>query len=1035
MPAISTLSSPGVEIHEYDNSIRANISAGTTVFIPGFASQGPVEEINSIGSIEEFEAIYGQPTNAAERYFYYTVKAVLDESGAGTTVLTSRLPYGAGSGDNVSNAFTLLAYPAIPIIKNKENTKGYDYFEFTEPDKLKELLTLVDKNDEEITPDSITTNIIINSKAIDAINNSEEANGGFIINSIELNGALPDLSTTGYLAKPVLNYVVDGKEVVSDGAVSIESIGSNYVYHFTFSLSDSTNAIGIAIFDITVDKTAIDDAEEGYTSIKKHDEPLALTLEYCAAFTEADSYNTEDVADNITYLIGAPVEFQISLYEYYQLTTGELFTWSDKPYSFNEPMPGEAGDTDNFGMFNALKHSAFIAINPSRTIINDSFEGYYLGITDNLFNSTSDGLGYNAIKSIKITTDSTKQTSGNYLGILDDVYQTLGAGRLDFALESSGGSSISQIIQNGISTFDNSSTEYDDTLNIGLFRIKKSTTANEVMKLTYSVTESYNGSLGQARQYSVSTAVNPRNYFIENLVENSLNLSVLVNPHIAKSIYIDTNGNLRGKVRVMSSKLIENIDYYEGKYISAYRASNYDTSTARGLLSSVKLAQSSINSWETLIKQAGVSATLLKSLAAENGTFSRSDSLYPFGVYSVAKVANKHIGSVPSKVDRALALISNDEEYPDIDIICEGGLGTIYVYSNATHIINNEGANTALVADDDLDTTLANHFDDTLILAGIEDLRTGRTSYSEEAQAVVEDYLAVQSAFLRIANSETNGGRGNTFYIPDMLRGILIKGKNAKVQSLYGTKLTNSSYNDVDVVNHSWATSIYYPIKHLTNNLISSFASYYAQYFKIVDAFSGEKVWQPASGFVAGLMCASDQLLGPWEAAAGITRGTISGVIDVAVNPTASQRSDLYKICVNSIPNLPNSGPTIWGIRTLSKKASAFDQNTCRRTFLYIEKVAKQTLRQFVFERNDDYTRLKVYNALEPFMDSLVRQGAIYNYTLVCDSSNNTADIINNGELVVDLAAAPERTAENIVINVTANSYTNTVVSSISVAG
>lgn len=114
----STLGSPGIEIREIDNSIRLDASTATTVFVPGFASQGPVEEVMPIGSLDDFELIYGKPTNGAERYFYYTVKALLDKGGSGVKVLTSRLPYGAGAGDSVTDAYTLLAYPAIPVIKS-----------------------------------------------------------------------------------------------------------------------------------------------------------------------------------------------------------------------------------------------------------------------------------------------------------------------------------------------------------------------------------------------------------------------------------------------------------------------------------------------------------------------------------------------------------------------------------------------------------------------------------------------------------------------------------------------------------------------------------------------------------------------------------------------------------------------------------------------------------------------------------------------------------------------------------------------------
>lgn len=128
MALTSTLGSPGIEIREIDNSVRIDASTSTTVFVPGFAAQGPVEEVISIGSLDDFQLIYGKPTNGAERYFYYTVKALLDKGGSGLRVLTSRLPYGAGAGDSVSDAYTLLAYPAIPVIKKNYGTSDAPVF-------------------------------------------------------------------------------------------------------------------------------------------------------------------------------------------------------------------------------------------------------------------------------------------------------------------------------------------------------------------------------------------------------------------------------------------------------------------------------------------------------------------------------------------------------------------------------------------------------------------------------------------------------------------------------------------------------------------------------------------------------------------------------------------------------------------------------------------------------------------------------------------------------------------------------------------
>ena len=86
-----TIQSPGVEVKEVDLSLRPQLPTGTTVFIPGFANQGPTDELLTLSSLSEFEQVYGLPQNAAERYMYHTVKAVFQSP---ANVLVSRLPYG-----------------------------------------------------------------------------------------------------------------------------------------------------------------------------------------------------------------------------------------------------------------------------------------------------------------------------------------------------------------------------------------------------------------------------------------------------------------------------------------------------------------------------------------------------------------------------------------------------------------------------------------------------------------------------------------------------------------------------------------------------------------------------------------------------------------------------------------------------------------------------------------------------------------------------------------------------------------------------
>ena len=1094
MATISSLSAPGVEVREYDESLRISQNTGTTVFVPGFAAQGPVDEVTTISSISDFETIYGTPTNAAERYFYHTVNAILSNSGIGTTVLTSRLPYGSGEGDTVANAYTLLAYPAIPVTKKSsdDNPKGYDYYapEGSIVDSVAsgiyDAFTLVNTTVEEgepnryITPLLVDSEVTLTSAGKDVVNsNTEEEKRivelGYLKYSTDEGGQptsfIPALSATSINEENKPSISISLGEVILSSSQSVNGLRVdvcpswddkneiltiyvacplyNGTVHYGYFMATATYKADADLINSLFTRSKDDD---DYNEMKnfskvifKYEEDEKILAAFMPTFnTDAESIsNFNPDSNDVTYLIGAPAEYNISLNEYYTIIAGEYFKWSNENNTFEDIDAEEdlEGTSRPLGgnLKDVIANAAFIAINASRTTINDQYEGYYIGVTDNLFNTPSDDYIYNSIKSVQFTNWNRQSSADNTecIGIVDkqfkhDDFTEISSNRLDFYLDSNNKGSISNILQTTSTQFDTSSSDYDDTINLGIFKLAKSTVGTESLKLTYSVVEQYNAAFGKNRTYSISTAVSPQSYFIESIVDGSRNIVIMVNPYIANKIDIDINGILRGKVRFFASKLVDNYRYYEKKYLG----SSISTTTYNSLMTPINIAKNNIKNWQNLVDRIGVPLELLDTIEENVSNspyelFNKTDSLYPFATYTVPKKNNKFIGNVPSKLTRTLELISNDEEYPDIDILVEGGLSTIYAYSNAKNIIS-EGSSSIFFTEDNTATTdetnvNENIFSEDMILAGVEDMRTTRSSITEDAQSVIEDYLAVQNAFMTIANSFQNGGRGDTFYVADVLRGILIRGKDTKVEKLYGTRLTNSVYADSDLVNHSWSTSIYSPIKHLIESFTSSYASVYAQWLKVNDASTSDKCWVPASGYMTALMCASDTLQGPWYAAAGLNRGIVNGVLDCAVNPNQKQRGDLYKICVNSVPKLANIGIVCWGIRTLSKKASAFDQNTCRRTFLFIEKAIKKLLRYYLFEPNNSYTQLSIYNEIEPYMESIRNQGGIYSYTVVCDSSNNTPEIVNNGNLAVDVSVAPTRTAEFIVLNMTANKYSQEV--------
>ena len=71
----------------------------------------------------------------------------------------------------------------------------------------------------------------------------------------------------------------------------------------------------------------------------------------------------------------------------------------------------------------------------------------------------------------------------------------------------------------------------------------------------------------------------------------------------------------------------------------------------------------------------------------------------------------------------------------------------------------------------------------------------------------------------------------------------------------------------------------------------------------------------------------------------------------------------------------------------------------------------------FLFENNTLFTRTRVANTLTPFFERVKASDGLYDFLIVCDERNNTPEVIDQNELVVDIYLKPVRTAEFILVN------------------
>ena len=220
-----------------------------------------------------------------------------------------------------------------------------------------------------------------------------------------------------------------------------------------------------------------------------------------------------------------------------------------------------------------------------------------------------------------------------------------------------------------------------------------------------------------------------------------------------------------------------------------------------------------------------------------------------------------------------------------------------------------------------------------------------------------------------------------------------------------------SDNGEFGLTTHDDYTAVYYP-SGLTTNL------------------DGNSVVVPPSHMMLRTYIRSDALAYPWFAPAGVRRGLVDnasaiGYVDrannntfVSIGVTTGLRDVLYENEVNPITVLPGVGLLAYGQKTRASTASALDRVNVARLVCYLRTVLAKAALPYIFEPNDAITRSQVTSAFNAIFNDLVAKRGIYDYLVVCDTTNNTPDRIDQNQLWIDIAIKPVKAIEFIYIPV-----------------
>lgn len=626
------IQSPGVQISEIDLSLRAAAAPPTTIFISGFTQRGPTSEPINISSLSEFEQIYGAPTNAAERYFYHSVKAA---SQSPADIMVYRLPYGSDRGLGYGNSYSALVYPC--------STYSYDSV-------ISDVATAitVDVDSAAGDPEFLAG---IYSIASSSITNTNGTGTGITIQ----------------LA------VGSAGEILSAGVVSG---GMGYVVGDTFSVAASSITNPTTASDVNFIITDNEDLGTGTSNFE---------------------------ITSGAYFFGKPTHIKLNEQQYLDILRGDAFTWQ------------ASGGNTTFrnSPISELGKAGLIVLNKSQTTINSRYEGFYLNILDN--SNLNPATPYDGITEVlSVNQELTSIAGADYV--------SLPPARLNFALSASNigvTDSISEVMEN-LPRFNIDDRADDDTVAVGLFKLRQSVFSPDTIALDYVLDESFVGSFDFYRQINTETGGPAVPFFLESTDDASRNIVTLINPYISNKLkgqgWDKLNGVPKRKVRFLSAPRL-------------------------GLLGDETTADYNA--------RMGAPEKVVRGMASLLGT---TNSLVAISDYVDQDLTTKIIGNVPAKVFDMLDKIENTDIYP-LSITCEAGLGTIYLNSK--------------------NPATSGYFDDSVPYKSAMQGMTAQNASTVPGAA--QEYLAVANEFIEFADKR----RKDHIFIADPITNILIEGGNS----------------------------------------------------------------------------------------------------------------------------------------------------------------------------------------------------------------------------------------------------------------
>jgi phage tail sheath protein FI len=198
----------------------------------------------------------------------------------------------------------------------------------------------------------------------------------------------------------------------------------------------------------------------------------------------------------------------------------------------------------------------------------------------------------------------------------------------------------------------------------------------------------------------------------------------------------------------------------------------------------------------------------------------------------------------------------------------------------------------------------------------------------------------------------------------------------------------------------------------------SRFAAMYWPHIKVADPLSDNRpLTMPCLGHIAGIYARTDAAKNVGKAPGGTVDGALRFLTGLELDPSQGERDLVYQNKINPLINSPQTGLAVWGVRTISSE-SEWRYINVRRLFMFLEKSVYNATHWIVFENNGPALWARIKAQLNGFLLSLFNDGYFAGtapseaFFVIVDDSNNDANTIAAGQVIIDIGVAANTPAE-----------------------